>query len=367
MSARTITLAAAAALIVAACERPAAPAPEAAAAPPPVAIPAGAAQAPDSFAPIIRRVAPAVVSIDTLAVGGAFADDGRMLPPGVVPGFGPRPVRRGAGSGFLISADGYVVTNNHVVEGAQEVVVSLSDGRQFRARLLGRDPPTDIAVLKVDAQGLPYVSFGRQAAPQVGDWVVAVGNPFGLGGTATAGIVSAYGREIGEAYVSYLQIDAPINAGNSGGPSFDLQGRVVGVNTAIFSPSGGSVGIGFAIPADLAEDVSRQLIQSGRVVRGYLGVSVADLTPAVAAQLGIGGQRGALIAGIVRGGPAAAALRPGDVVTAVNGEAVTGAGGLTRRIAGAKPGDTLRLRVIRDRRAGEVSVRTVRRPDELSG
>ena len=363
MHARNLALAAVVAASLAACERPAAPAAQNAE-PAPV-IPAGAAQAPDSFAPIIKRVAPAVVSIDTLAVGAAYTRDGRMLPPGLLPGFGAQPVRRGAGSGFIISPDGYVVTNNHVVEGAQEIVVSLSDGRQLPARLVGRDPPTDIAVLKVEGKDLPFVSFARSALPEVGDWVVAVGNPFGLGGTATAGIVSAHGREIGEAYVSYLQIDAPINAGNSGGPSFDLQGRVVGVNTAIFSPSGGSVGIGFAIPADLAEDVSRQLIESGRVTRGYLGVSVGDLTPAVAAQLGLRGERGAVIAEVTRGGPAAGALQPGDVVTEVNGEAITGLSGLTRRIAGSKPGDTLRLKVIRERRPLDVTVRTARRPEDL--
>ncbi|HVJ02471.1 MAG TPA: trypsin-like peptidase domain-containing protein, partial [Sphingomonas sp.] len=253
---------------------------------PGTAAPASRAALGSSFAPIVKRVSPAVVSIDTLTPGGDPVPWIQETPQGTVAGLAT-PVRRGAGSGFFISADGYVVTNNHVVEGAQQVMVALADGRQFPARLIGRDPPTDLAVLKIDARALPFVSFAASALPEVGDWVVAVGNPFGLGGTATAGIVSAHGREIGEAYVSYLQIDAPINSGNSGGPSFDLQGRVVGVNTAIFSPTGGSVGIGFAIPADLAENVTRQLIRSGRVTRGYLGVGVADLTPAIAYQLGV--------------------------------------------------------------------------------
>lgn len=328
---------------------------------------APAGDAPDSFAPLVKRVSPAVVSIDTLAVGGRRAPWSDALPEGVVPGYGAVPVRRGAGSGFFISSDGYVVTNNHVVEGAQEIVVTLSDGRQFPARLIGRDPPTDLAVLKVEARDLPFVSFARSAQPEVGDWVVAVGNPFGLGGTATAGIISARGRDIGEAYVSYLQIDAPINSGNSGGPSFDLSGRVVGVNTAIFSPSGGSIGIGFAIPADLAENITRQLVQSGRVTRGYLGVGVQDLTPAIAMQLDARGQRGALIVTVARGGPAAGALRPGDVVTAVNGKAVTGGGGLTRAIAQAAPGSSLSLRVLRDGRPADVTVRLARRPDDLAG
>ncbi|MCR5880047.1 S1C family serine protease [Phenylobacterium sp. J367] len=297
-----------------------------------------------------------MVSIDTLSVGGASM----QLPPGLAP------VRRGAGSGFIISADGLVVTNNHVVDGAQQIVVALADGRQFPARLVGRDPPTDLAVLKLDASDLPYVQFAADALPEVGDWVVAVGNPFGLGGTATAGIVSAHGREIGEAYVSYLQIDAPINSGNSGGPSFDLQGRVIGVNTAIFSPSGGSVGIGFAIPADLAQNVTRQIVETGRVTRGYLGVGVMDLTPALAFQLNIPGQRGALIAELSRGGPAASALRAGDVVTTVNGEAIIGSGGLTRAIAGAQPGSDLTLGVIRDGRKRDVTIRVARRPDDLA-
>ena len=324
----------------------------------------GGSAAPDTFAPIIQRVSPAVVSIDTLTIGAAAGDWRTLLPPGALPGVGT-PVRRGAGSGFIISPDGHVVTNNHVVEGAREVVVSLSDGRQFPARLVGRDPPTDLAVLKIDQQNLPHVSFARSALPAVGDWVVAVGNPFGLGGTATAGIVSAHAREIGEAYVSYIQIDAPINSGNSGGPSFDLQGRVVGVNTAIVSPSGGSVGIGFAIPADLAESVTQQLIREGQVRRGYIGAAVQDLTPALAAQLGLRGRRGALIVEVSPGGPAASRLRPGDVVVAVDGNEILTAGALTRQVAGASPGKEIRLGVLRDRSARDVVLRIVERPRDL--
>ena len=324
----------------------------------------GGSAAPDTFAPIIQRVSPAVVSIDTLTLGAGPGDWRTQLPPGALPGFGT-PVRRGAGSGFIISPDGHVVTNNHVVQGAREVVVSLSDGRQFPARLVGRDPPTDLAVLKIDGQSLPYVSFARSALPAVGDWVVAVGNPFGLGGTATAGIVSAHAREIGEAYVSYIQIDAPINSGNSGGPSFDLQGRVVGVNTAIVSPSGGSVGIGFAIPADLAESVSQQLIQEGEVTRGYIGAAVQDLTPALAAQLGLRGRRGALIVDVSAGSPAASKLRPGDVVVAVEGREILTAGALTRQVAAVSPGKEIRLSVLRDRRSQDLVVRVAERPRDL--
>ena len=358
---KPLLLACVAVALVSGCERRAAP-DQAAGGPiavPPLSAPAG--RAPDSFAPIVKRVSPAVVSIDTLSVAQSAAPWLDMLPPGVV---GPAPVQRGAGSGFLISGDGYVVTNNHVVEGASDVVVSLADGRQFPARVIGRDPPTDLAVVKVDGRDLPYVSFARSALPQVGDWVVAVGNPFGLGGTATAGIVSAQGREIGETYVGYLQIDAPINAGNSGGPSFDLQGRVVGVNSAIFSPSGGSVGIGFAIPSDLAERVTQQLIREGRVTRGYIGVGAQDLTPALAIRLSAAGHRGAVIVAVEAGGPAAGRLRAGDVVTAADKTPITSAGGLLRAIAEASPGTTLSLQILRDGQSRTVEVRAARRPDE---
>lgn len=325
----------------------------------PIAAPRGGA--PTSFAAIVKRVSPAVVSIDTAAVGRA---NSQVFPFGA-PGQRLVPIRRASGSGFFISADGYVVTNNHVVEGAQEIVVSLQDGRKLPARLVGRDAPTDLAVLKIDGRNLPFVTFAGSAVPEVGDWVIAVGNPFGLGGSATAGIVSAHARDIGETFVSYLQIDAPINSGNSGGPSFDLQGRVVGVNTAIFSPSGGSVGIGFAIPADLAERVTRELISSGRVTRGYLGVSIAELTPGIAAQLGARGVEGAVIAEVARGGPAAGVLRPGDIVTAVGGQAITSATGLTQQIGNARPGDQLTLQILREGRRSSVTLRAGTRPNGL--
>jgi serine protease Do len=344
-----------------ACERREAPA-ATGRSPPIVAAPPGAA--PSSFAPIVKRVSPAVVSIDTLTVGAARAPGGQDLSQGVVPGVGQVPVRRGAGSGFVIAPQGYVVTNNHVVAGAREIVVSLADGRQFPAQLVGRDPPSDLAVLKIDARDLPHVSFAQAATPEVGDWVVAVGNPYGLGGTATAGILSARGRDIGEGYVSFLQTDAPINSGNSGGPLFDLQGRVVGVNTAILSPSGGSVGIGFAIPADLAQSVTDQLIKSGRVTRGYLGVTLQDLTPALAMRLNARGQRGAVVAEVRSGGPAAGRLRPGDIITGIGGQAVGGSGELMRRIAAVPPGADVALDVIREGRRTPITVRADRRPED---
>ena len=313
------------------------------------------------FAPIVKQVSPAVVSIDTVSPGGDPVPWIRETPEGTVAGLASQE-RRGAGSGFFISADGYIVTNDHVITGAQEITVSLSDGRQFPARLVGTDPPTDIAVLKIAANDLPYVSFAPEL-PEVGEWVIALGNPFGFGGTATAGIVSAHGREIGEAHVGFLQIDAPINSGNSGGPTFDLEGRVVGVNTAIITPSGGSVGIGLAVPADLASEITDELIKTGRVERGYLGLGIQDLTPAMASRLNLRGQRGALITTVSPTGPAAKALRPGDVVVAVDGETVESAGTLTRAIAGAQPGAPLRLRVIRAGEASEVTIIAARRPD----
>ncbi|MDB5459006.1 MAG: htrA, partial [Caulobacteraceae bacterium] len=253
--------------------------------------------APVSFADIVERVAPAVVSVDVETKMGprqaAFTQgrapgadegdgEGPALPFGfALPGQGrggqaaPQEAepQSGTGSGFFISQDGYIVTNNHVVEGATKITVRTNDERSLTAKLIGRDPATDLAVIKVEGAKFPYVSFEDKGKPRVGDWVVAVGNPFNLGGTATAGIVSALARPniSGSSYVDYMQIDAPINRGNSGGPSFDLNGRVVGVNSAIFSPSGGSVGIGFAIPAEVADQVTKTLIGGHAIERGYIG------------------------------------------------------------------------------------------------
>src|SRR6476660_10110866 len=210
----------------------------------------------------------------------------------------PRPVAQG--SGFFISDDGYLVTNNHVVDGGQTFTVVTDDGKELDAKLIGTDPKTDLAVLKVDSSSkFTYVNFADDRRVRVGDWVVAVGNPFGLGGTVTAGIVSSIGRDIGNGpYTDYLQIDAPINQGNSGGPTFDISGRVVGMNTAIYSPSGGSVGIGFAIPASTVRAVVDQLKEHGSVARGYLGVQIQSLTPDMAASIGASEAKGAIIASV---------------------------------------------------------------------
>jgi serine protease Do len=270
-----------------------------------------------------------------------------------------------SGSGFFITSDGYLVTNNHVVENATEIKVVLKDERELTAKVIGRDESTDLAVIKVEGKGFPYVNFENSARPRVGDWVIAVGNPFGLGGTATAGIISAYGRNIGETFVDYIQIDAPINRGNSGGPTFDVYGRVIGVNTAIFSPSGGSVGIGFAIPADVADNITKQLISGGHITRGYLGASIQNLTPETADSLGIPGKKGALVAELVNGGPAQkAGVQQGDVVLEINGHPVKDSTDLTRQVAASHTGDNLNLSIWRGGKQVTVAVKSGVRPSQ---
>jgi serine protease Do len=266
-----------------------------------------------------------------------------------------------------VSADGNIVTNNHVVDGADKVTVRTADDRTLDAKVIGRDPETDLAVIKVEGHNLPFVNFEDRAKPRVGDWVVAVGSPFNLGGTATAGIISAMARPqvSGSGYVDYMQIDAPINRGNSGGPTFDLEGRVVGVNSAIFSPSGGSVGIGFDIPADVASSVSRQLIANGKVSRGYIGATVQDVTPEIAESLGVTAHHGALVADVVPDGPSArAGLHSGDLIVQVNGHPVTSSSDLTRQVALVRAGDDIRLDVRREGATRSVSVRSGLRPSQ---
>jgi len=331
--------------------------------------------APMSFADIIDKVSPAVVSIETRTTVGA--DSLRRVPGlenfpfesspegGTAPTDPNAAPQIGAGSGFFISADGYIVTNNHVVEGATEITVTLKDDREFKARVIGRDEATDLAVLKIDGGRFPYVEFETAAKPRVGDWVIAVGNPFGLGGSATAGIVSAYGRDVGDQYVDFLQIDAPINRGNSGGPTFDIYGRVIGVNSAIFTPTGVSAGIGFAIPADIAERVTRQLIAEGKVSRGYLGVTIGALSEDIAKSLNLTNRNGAIVTEVVPGGPAAqGGVQVGDVIVRMNGNAVKDNTDLTRRVAMARAGETIRLDVLRNGRPVTLTVRSGVRPSE---
>lgn len=350
--------------------------------------------APLSFADIFDRVSPAVVSIDVTTKvdantlrsipgfenfpfdlvpkgrggqkgqGGGDDNDGGGGGDDDNDGSGPQAMA--SGSGFFISSDGYIVTNNHVVENATDIKVTLKDQRELKAIVVGRDEATDLAVIKVPGHDFPFVNFENSAKPRVGDWVIAVGNPFGLGGTATAGIVSAYGRDIGAGpFVDYIQIDAPINRGNSGGPTFDVYGRVIGVNTAIFSPSGGSVGIGFAIPSDVAQSITRQLISHGKVVRGYMGAVIQNVTPEIADSLGISGKKGALVAELTPGGPAAkAGLQPGDVVMSLNGHPVASSTELTRMVGDTPSGDIMRLQVLRSGHPVMVDVRSGVRPSE---
>jgi serine protease Do len=272
----------------------------------------------------------------------------------------------GEGSGFFISPDGYAVTNNHVVDHAKSVQVTTDDGTIYTAKVVGTDQKTDLALIKVDGKSdFPYVKFADKA-PAVGDWVVAVGNPFGLGGTVTAGIVSARGRDIGAGpYDDYVQIDAPINKGNSGGPAFDVDGNVIGVNTAIYSPSGGSVGIGFDIPADTVKTVVAQLKASGHVTRGWLGVQIQPVTAGIADSLGMKKAEGAMVDEPQDGSPAAkAGIQSGDVITAVNGAPVKDARDLARTIGTLAPNATVKLDMIRGGQAKSVSLTLGEMPDQ---
>lgn len=280
----------------------------------------------------------------------------------------PAPHRaRGAGSGFFIDAAGHVVTNHHVIDGADEVTVTLNDGTQFEAKVLGHDDKTDLAVLKIEAPTpMPYVDLGDSTTTRVGDWVLAVGNPFGLGGTVNAGIVSARGRDINSGpYDDYIQIDAPINRGNSGGPLFDVYGRVIGVNTAIFSPTGGNVGIGFAIPAETVRTIVTELKEFGRVERGWLGVQIQPVTEDLAAGLGLEGTAGVLVADILPDGPAQGSeLKAGDVIVTAGGEPMKDYKDLPKLIAATKAGTTMDLAIVRDGQARTVAITIGRMPDE---
>jgi len=340
---------------------------------PSVAPPGGA---PGSFADLIQRVSPAVVSISVRqkanATGGEV--DAENLPPGLeefmrrFPERGPRRAPTALGSGFIVAENGTVVTNNHVVEDADDITIRLSDGRELKAQLVGTDPGTDLAVLKIQGGGrFPYVTFDRTPSIRVGDWVVAVGNPFGLDGTATAGIVSAKGRRDygNSSYVDFIQIDAPINRGNSGGPAFDLKGNVVGVNSAIFSPTGGNVGIGFAIPSDTAARIVDQLVSSGHVTRGWLGVQVQPVDREIAASIGLRDAKGAIVGSVTPGSPAAAAgLQQGDVILTFNGEVIADSRDLTQRVGQAQVGRDARVEYQRNGQRRTANVRLGERPSE---
>ena len=278
----------------------------------------------------------------------------------------PAPVEA-QGSGFFISADGYIVTNNHVVDGATKVQVVMDDGQTLTAKVVGTDKQTDLALIKVDSdKKFPFVTLSKER-PEIGQWVVAMGNPFGLGGTVTAGIISAEGRDIGEGpYDNFLQIDAPINRGNSGGPTFNLKGEVVGVNTAIFSPSGGSVGIAFDIPASTVESVIPQLQKHGQVTRGWLGVQIQPVTKDIADSLGLKSNEGALVTAPQPDSPAAqAGLKSGDVIAAVDNDSIKDARALARKIASIAPGSEATLTIDRDGKQQNVAVKIGRMHEQI--
>ena len=330
--------------------------------------------APMSFADMIERVSPAVVSIETK--GKMKVSAGLSQLPGFDFGQGggddgsdtKEQEVRGAGSGFFISADGYIVTNNHVIEDADDITVKLTNDKELKATIVGRDVATDLAVLKVEGTDFPFVRFEDDHKPRVGDWVVAVGNPFNFSNTATAGIVSAYGRDLadgGADYVDYLQIDAAINRGNSGGPTFDLYGKVVGINTAIVTPSGANAGVGFAIPADVAEKITSQLMKGVAIQRGYIGVIITPVTSDTAEALNMTDTTGAYILEATKGGPAdKAGVQIGDIVKTLNGVDVKSSTDLTRRIADVKAGDKLNLGVLRNGKLVGITITAGLRPAE---
>ncbi|MFC4174909.1 Do family serine endopeptidase [Microvirga sp. GCM10011540] len=331
-------------------------------------VPAMAQQIPADFTAIVKQKMPAVVAITTrqrveereriqsLPEDLPFREFFRRYydeRPGP-----PRQPRQSLGSGFVISADGHIVTNNHVVEDADEIQVVFGDRNNVPATLVGRDPATDIAVLKVDPQpNMAVAPWGNSDAAEPGSWVIAIGSPFGLGGTVTVGVVSARSRDIRSGpYDDYIQTDASINRGNSGGPLFNAQGEVIGVNTAIFSPSGVNIGIGFAVPSNTARLVADQLIRTGRVERGYVGLRLQEITPAIAQALGLPGTDGVLVASVEPGGPAEkAGIRTGDVVTRFNGQPIDSGRDLSRAVAATSPGTQVSLSVIRDGQTQELS------------
>jgi serine protease Do len=332
----------------------------------------------EGFADLVETVMPAVISVEVnhKLVSNRMQDGmpGQFSMPDLGPdnpfreffeqfqgrGFGtPSPEsRRGQGSGFIISADGYAVTNNHVVANAEQVTVRLQDGIEYAAEVVGTDPKTDLALLKIDTDDkLHFVEFSDDE-PRVGDWVIAVGNPFGLGGSVTTGIISARERNIGSGpYDDFLQIDAPINKGNSGGPAFNLEGEVVGVNTAIYSPSGGSVGIGFAIPSSIAKQVIGEIRDKGQVTRGWLGVQIQPVTEDIAESLGLDAAQGAIVADVTPDSPALkAGIKTGDTILELNGERVADPRDLARKVAMISPGQAVELSVYRGGKRENVSV-----------
>ena len=336
-------------------------------------IPRGEISLTESFAPAAQRVIPSVVNIFTQ----------QKMPSNNHPAlndpifryfFGDRLDERprqasNLGSGVIVSPNGFILTNHHVIEAADEIQVAIENGQTLPARVVGTDPETDRAVLKISANDLPAITFAESDTLRIGDWVLAVGNPFGVGQTVTAGIVSALGRtHLGiNTFENFIQTDAAINPGNSGGALVDVAGHLVGVNSAIYSRTGGSQGIGFAIPVSIARQVMEQIIREGGVVRGWVGIEVQDLTPELAESFNLDKTEGALIAGVLKGGPAdLGGVRPGDILLAVNGSTVTDSSSLLNLIAALKPGDKARLTVARKNQSLDLPIQVGRRPVETA-
>lgn len=337
---------------------------------------------PGSFADLTEQVSPAVVNITTTSVVAQPTNGGPSFPEGSpfsdlfrefgfpgMPG-GPEsgpsqraPQRSNAlGSGFVISADGYIVTNNHVIDGADEIEIEFYSGETLPAKVVGTDPNTDVALLKVESEkAVPFVGFGNSDDARVGDWVLALGNPLGQGFSASSGIVSARNRELSGTYDDYLQTDAAINRGNSGGPLFNMSGEVIGVNTAILSPNGGSIGIGFSMASNVVSEVVDQLREFGETRRGWLGVMIQDVTPEMAEALGLDAKGGAMITDVPEGPARDAGLKTGDVITGFDGQTVEDTRGLVRRVAEAPSGDTVSVDILRDGKAEKLDVTLGRR------
>lgn len=339
-----------------------------------------------TFAPVVKKVTPGVVKVFTTTrahnvtyngAPGDMDDLFRRFFGNPFPGGQPRqhtfgaPRQQGIGSGVIVTKDGYILTNNHVVDGADEVKVALQDGREFTARVVGRDPKTDVAVIKVESKDLPTVPMANSDKVEVGDVVLAIGNPFGIGQTVTTGIVSATGRSgaVGLDYEDFIQTDAAINPGNSGGALVDTDGRLIGINTAILSRSGGNQGIGFAIPANLAHDVMESLVKDGRVTRGYLGVMVQDITPSLAKEFKLKDRKGALVGDVTAKGPAEkAGLKSGDIVLEFNGKAVADSRQLKLDVARTRPGESVPMKVLRNgtARTFDVTVKELPGTEQLA-
>lgn len=323
---------------------------------------------PSSYAPAVKAAAPAVVNIYTkqkIKISNPFMDDpffkrffGEMEP--------SERNQSSLGSGVIISQEGYVLTNNHVVAQADEIIVALKDGRETKAKVIGTDPGTDLAVLRIDLKNLPTLPL-RKSDMEVGDVVLAIGNPFGVGQTVTQGIISALGRQgLGiNAYEDFIQTDAAINPGNSGGALIDVSGQLVGINTAIYSRSGGNMGIGFAIPVKLVESVMNSIIKNGKVIRGWLGVEIRDLNPEIAEQLETKKDKGAVIAGIVKNGPAdLAGLEPGDIILSINNIVINTSADAVKLIAGISPNSKIDIVVLRDNKEVKLNAKIAERPNK---